>query len=211
MHKMLFAALAALPLSGAAAQTGTAPTLTLYEYPAYLGRSVTVTTATPDLATLTFARRARSARVAGGAWQVCPDTAYRGTCRTLSANAALLSASAIVSARPAAEATATPATTTTATTSTTATAAATVDLDALDVDAGVEGQDVAFFARPSLDGMQVSAGSNDLNSGTAFCKLAGFTSASHAGRARVQASNLLDVAARTRVRAFALRDVLCRR
>jgi hypothetical protein len=66
---ILAAAVSALPLSMTAAQTTTAPSVTLYELPGFLGRSVTVTAATPDLATQSFARRAQSARVVGE-WEV---------------------------------------------------------------------------------------------------------------------------------------------
>jgi hypothetical protein len=210
MRKMIFIALAALPLAAAAQNnTGAAPKLTLYSSPAYLGSSVTIDAATPDLATLGFARRAQSARVSGGAWVLCPQTAYAGTCRTISGNTPLLSRSSIVSVRPQADAAA--ATTTAAGGSTTVAAAATVDIDALDVDEGVEGQDASFFARPSLGGTQISAGTNDRTTADAFCRLAGYASSLNAGRARAQASNILDISARTRVRGYALRDVLCRR
>jgi beta/gamma crystallin len=225
MRKALIAlaATAALPLSAVPAQvTSPGPTaypgtLTLYELPGYFGRSVTVTSATPDLATRSFAKRAQSARVVGE-WQVCPQAAYQGSCQVLNRNTPLLSRSAIASARPAADAvaatttgTSTSTSTTTSTSSSSATAAATVDLDALDADAGVEGQDVAFFARPSLGGSQVSAGANDRAAADAFCARAGFAASAYSARARVQASNLIDLTARTRVRAYPLRDVLCRR
>ena len=201
---ILFAGAAALGATAAEAQT---PTITLYELPAFLGRSVTVTADTPDLAAQSFAARARSARVTGS-WQVCPSAKYAGTCRTLTADQPLLQKSAAVSLRP------TPGSTTSSTTgspaSNTSTAVA-VDLDSLDAAGGTEGQDVTFFATPTLSGTQVSAGSNDVTSAAAFCKLAGATSASAAGRARAQSSGLIDVAGRTKVRGYALRDVVCRK
>lgn len=188
--------------SGASAQTAPAASMTLFELPGYLGRSVTITADTTDLASQL---RARSARVTGS-WQVCPQANYAGTCRTITANQPLLNPIPI-SVRTSSSATAT---TGTATTTATATGTA-VDVASLDVAGGTEGQDVTFFARPTLSGSEVSAGSNDLAAATAFCKLAGATSATAAGRARAQTSNLVDVTAAARVRGFALRDVVCRR
>lgn len=199
---LLLAAAAALSATAASAQT---PTVTLFELPGYLGRSVTLSADAPDLAAQL---RARSARVTGS-WQFCPQASYAGTCRTVTANQPLLNPVPL-SIRTSASATATPATTAAGTTAT-ASANASVDLASLDAGGGTEGQDVTFFARPSLSGSEVSAGTNDLAAATAFCKLAGATSASAAGRARVQASNLIDATAATRVRGFALRDVVCRR
>ncbi len=199
---LLLAAAAALSATAASAQT---LTVTLFELPGYLGRSVTLSTDAPDLAAQL---RARSARVTGS-WQFCPQASYAGTCRTVTANQPLLNPVPL-SIRTSASATATPATPAAGTTAT-ASANASVDLASLDAGGGTEGQDVTFFARPSLSGSEVSAGTNDLAAATAFCKLAGATSASAAGRARVQASNLIDATAATRVRGFALRDVVCRR
>ena len=201
MTRALLLAAAALSATAASAQT---PTVTLFELPGYLGRSVTVSADAPDLAAQL---RARSARVTGS-WQFCPQASYAGTCRTVTANQPLLNPVPL-SIRTSASATATP--TTTASTTATASTSASIDLSSLDVGGGTEGQDVTFFARPSLSGSEVSAGTNDLAAATVFCKLAGATSASAAGRARVQASNLIDATAATRVRGFALRDVVCRR
>jgi hypothetical protein len=86
-----------------------------------------------------------------------------------------------------------------------------VDLDELDGNDGVAGQDVSFFAQPMLGGVQVSAGTNDLNAARAFCERAGFSGAAYAGRARARVANIVDTSGRARVRAFPLRDVLCRR
>jgi hypothetical protein len=223
MRRIVVAFALALPLAALPAQvTSPGPTaypgsVTLYEYPAYLGRSITVTAATPDLTVRAFARRARSARVFGE-WQACPAATYQGACVILNRDQAVLNRNAIVSLRPAADIDAATGTTTgtststsTSTSSSSSTSSSTVDLDALDPDAGVEGQDVAFFARPSLGGSQVSAGANDRAAGDAFCVRAGFASSAYASRARVQASNLLDLATRLKVRAYPLRDVLCRR
>lgn len=193
-----------------------AQSVVLYELPAYLGRSVTISKATPDLSVVSFANRAQSAKITGE-WQVCSAADYQGTCSTMTGNKKFLVGSQVTSLRTTADAkkaattAASSASTTTAATTASASAAATVDLEALDPDAGTEGQDVAFFARPALGGTQVSAGSNDTTSGTAFCKLAGYASASYAGRARVQATGLIDLSSKTKVRAFPLRDVLCRR
>ena len=96
-------------------------------------------------------------------------------------------------------------------TTTGATTAAAINLDSLDANNGTEGQDVTFFAQPMLSGSQIAAGTNDVTSATAFCKLAGSTSAQSAGRARVQSSDLIDIAAKTKVRSYALRDVVCRK
>jgi hypothetical protein len=232
MRRIAFiAAAAALPFTALLAQvTGPGPaaypgTVTLYEYPGYLGRSVTISGATPDLATLGFANRARSARVLGE-WQVCPLAIYQGSCQRLSGDSALISRSMIASLRPYADAQAAVGGTSSSGSGSSSSSSSSsgssssssgssgsgiVDLDALDADSGTEGQDVAFFARPSMGGTQVSAGSNDRSSGDAFCVRAGFSSSAYTSRARVQASGLIDLTARTRVRGFALRDVLCRR
>ncbi|MET0370369.1 MAG: beta/gamma crystallin-related protein [Sphingobium sp.] len=216
MRKTILTALAITAAVPAAAQSQTAPpTMTLYEFPGYIGRSVTVTAEAPDLATQGFAKRAQSARVSGS-WQVCPAVKYGGSCTTLANNAPFLMKAQIVSVRPTPTATSAAATTaatptTTGQTATSASATAAIDLDALDAGGGTEGQDVAFYARPSLSGSEISAGTNDITSATAFCKLAGATSASYAGRTRVQASGLIDLSAKAKVRGYALRDVVCRR
>jgi len=202
---LLLAAAAALSATAASAQTTSPGTVTLFELPGYLGRSVAVSADTPDLSAQL---RARSARVSGS-WQFCPQASYAGTCRTVTANQPLLNP-VPVSIRSTASTTGTTAATP-ATPATSATATAAIDLSALDAAGGTDGQDVTFFARPTLSGSEVSAGTNDLAAATAFCKLAGATSATAAGRARVQASNLIDVTAATRVRGAALRDVVCRR
>lgn len=215
MRRAILLGLATMTAMPAVSQTAT-PSLILYELPGYLGRSVTITGDTPDLAAQTFAKRAQSARVTGS-WQICPSVKYEGSCRTLSSNAPLLSKAQVVSVRPSpspgsTSVTATPTPTPTPSASATGSAAAaTVDLDALDVGTGTDGQDVSFYARPSLSGSEISAGSNDLASATAFCKITGASTAAYAGRARTQTSNLVDVTAKTRVRGYALRDVVCRR
>jgi hypothetical protein len=197
----------------AMAQTADVGSITLYELPAYLGRSVRITSATSNLATVGFANRAQSARVQGS-WEVCPETAYKGSCQTLTASAKVLQllglGGKIASVRP------TPVTTgQTITSSTAGTATASpgtkVNLADLDVDEGAEGQDTTFFARPSLQGNQVSAGTNDRAAADAFCKQAGQASSVYASRARTQLSNIVDVASATRVRGYPLRDVLCRK
>lgn len=209
MRGISLTALSLLLATPAVAQTA-APSMTLFELPGYLGRSVTITADTPDLAKEGFAKRAQSARVTGS-WQVCPAVTFAGACQTLNGNMPILKKAQIASVRPTPSAaigasaaagsqgTRTPAT------------AAALDLDALDVGAGTEGQDVFFYARPSLSGSEIAAGTNDVTAATAFCKLAGQSTANSAGRTRVQASNLIDVASKTKVRGFALRDVVCRR
>lgn len=205
--RLILAASAALLAAGASAQT--APRLVLYELPGYLGRSVTITTEAPDLAEQSFANRARSARVTGE-WRICPSADYGGSCRTVSSDQPLLSRNQVASVQPADLAGA-GSTGSTGTGSTASARGGAVDLDALDVGAGTEGQDSIFYARPTIGNSEVSAGTNDLAAASAFCKAAGATSASAAGRARTQASNLIDVNARSRVRGYGLRDVLCRR
>ena len=211
MRPVVLAALALFAATPALAQTGS---VTLFELPLYAGRSVTITSATPDLAAQTFARRAQSARVTGS-WQFCPEVNYGGTCRTVTANqralALLGAAGAVSSLRTTADAAAAPVGTTTTTAATTASAGTAVNIADMDVDAGTEGQDTAYFARPALARNEVSAGTNDKVAADAFCKAAGFGTSAYAGRARAQTSNLIDLSASTRVRGFALRDVLCRR
>ena len=211
MRPVVLAALALFAATPALAQTGS---VTLFELPLYAGRSVTITSATPDLAAQTFARRAQSARVTGS-WQFCPEVNYGGTCRTVTGNqralALLGAAGAVSSLRTTADAAAAPVGTTTTTAATTASAGTAVNIADMDVDAGTEGQDTAYFARPALARNEVSAGTNDKLAADAFCKAAGFGTSAYAGRARAQTSNLIDLSASTRVRGFALRDVLCRR
>lgn len=213
MRGIILTALTIAAISPAAAQTA-APTMTLYDLPGYLGRSVTVTTDTPDLATESFAKRAQSVRITGS-WQVCPGVKFAGTCRTMTASMPYVKKSQIASIRPTpttvATTTETPTSATAATPSAAGQTAAAVDIEALDVGSGTDGQDVTFYARPSLGGTEVSAGTNDITAATAFCKLAGSTSASYAGKARFQTSNLVDIAAKSKVRAYALRDVVCKR
>ena len=211
MRPVVLAAFALFAATPALAQTGS---VTLFELPLYAGRSVTITSATPDLAAQTFARRAQSARVTGS-WQFCPEVNYGGTCRTVTGNqralALLGAAGAVSSLRTTADAAAAPVGTTTTTAATTASAGTAVNIADMDVDAGTEGQDTAYFARPALARNEVSAGTNDKVAADAFCKAAGFGTSAYAGRARAQTSNLIDLSASTRVRGFALRDVLCRR
>lgn len=198
----------------ALAQTATEQaSITLYSLPGFLGESVTITEATPDLARLGFANRAQSARVRGGTWIACREASFAGQCQTLEGDLPVLSLvglnKRILSLRPQV---ATNPTGGTATTAGGATAAAPATaLADLDVGEGVEGQDTSFFVRPTLQGQQVSAGTNDRTAADAFCKLAGHTSSLHAGRARVQVSNIWSVTTGTRVRGFPLRDVLCRK
>lgn len=205
--RFIIAASSALLAAGASAQT--APRITLYELPGYLGRSVTISEETPDLADQSFASRARSARVTGE-WRICPAVEFGGSCRTVSSDQPLLTRSQVVSLRPAAS-TGAGSSTGSGTGTGSAGSSAALDLDALDVGTGTEGQDATFYPRPTLGGSEVSAGTNDIAAASAFCRLAGGSNASAAARARTQASNLVDVNARSRVRGYALRDVLCRR
>lgn len=191
-----------------AAQTN-ADSITFYELPAFLGRSVTVTAAAKELAESSIARRAQSARVTGS-WTLCSTVNFAGTCRTLTTDVpslALVGLGKVASLRPTAQSTAT---TSASTGTSSTTAAARVNLADLDADAGVEGQDSAFFARPSFGNVQVAAGTNDRTAADAFCKQAGYTNSIHASRARVQASGIIDMTTSAKVRSFPLRDVLCR-
>jgi hypothetical protein len=206
---MVSSLIAAVP---AAAQTA-ASSITFYELPAFLGRSETVTAETKGLPASSIARRAQSARVIG-AWTVCPTENFAGTCTTLTADVPSLALvglnKKIVSLRPTAADTS--ASTGSASGAPTApTTAAAVNLAELDADAGVEGQDTAFFARPAFGTVQVAAGTNDRTAADAFCRQAGYTSSLYAGRARAQASGIIDLAASAKVRGFPLRDVLCRK
>ncbi|MFC3713990.1 beta/gamma crystallin-related protein [Sphingoaurantiacus capsulatus] len=197
---ILAAAAVALPLGAASAQTATSgASITLYELPGFLGRSVTITGSTADLTTQGFARRAQSARVVGE-WEICGATSFGGTCQTLAANTPYLKRSGIVSLRP-----------TGSSLDDEFNSGTGVNLDDMDPGDGTSGQDVTFYPRPTLGDVQVSAGTNDLTSAGAFCQRAGFSGAAYAARARVQASNIVDAQRGTRVRAFPLRDVLCKR
>ncbi|MFO1012186.1 MAG: beta/gamma crystallin-related protein [Caulobacteraceae bacterium] len=57
----------------------------LYEYPNYQGRSVTVTTDTPDLNRLGFNDVPMSARIEGD-WRLCEHVGYQGRCVDLDGN-----------------------------------------------------------------------------------------------------------------------------
>jgi hypothetical protein len=214
MRSLFFAALttaAIIPIAAVSAQSGDSaqPSITLYELPAYLGRTVTITASTPDLKSAGFANRAQSARVTGK-WQVCPAVNFAGSCRILNADAPVLRRATVTSIRPVVDAT-----TSSSSAGTNSTGSGSgnskLNLDDFDVSAGVEGQDVAFFARPTIGNSDVSAGTNDRAAADAFCKRAGYAGSLNAGRARTQTSNLIDVSAASRARGYALRDVLCRR
>lgn len=199
MRTALFIVAAVAGATAAAAQT---PSLTVFAVPGYLGGRTAVTADTP-----TLDLRARSVRVSGS-WQVCTAADYGGTCQTLTADQPFLNTT-IRSARPTPASTS--ASSSTGTTTTTASASAAINLDALDATSGTAGQDVEFFATPSFGGDQVSAGTNDKTAADAFCKRAGASSSAYASRGRTQASGLIDLATATKVRAYPLRDVLCRR
>lgn len=219
MRRLILATAALAACTAAPAFAQTTPSITFYELPAYLGKSVTVREPVANLVSTSIARRAQSARVTGD-WTVCTAADYEGSCRQLTANTPALAltglAKKVVSLRPTetgneeySAGTSTNAGTGTATTATgTISAARLADLD---VGAGTEGQDTEYFARPQLATQQVSAGSSDRNSADAFCRLAGYASSAYSGRARVQTSNLLDAGTGATTRGYALRDVLCRR
>lgn len=205
---MLVLATAAPALAQTTA-TAEKPSITLYSLPAFLGQSITVTEATPNLSQSGFANRAQSARVTSGTWVACRGAAYAGQCQTITGDVPTLSIlglnKKVLSLRPNVTTTAG----STGTSSTTTPAAALADLD---VGEGVEGQDVSFFARPTLQNQQVSAGAaTDRTAADAFCKLAGHGTSVHAGRARTQVSNIWNVTTGARVRGYPLRDVLCRK
>jgi hypothetical protein len=213
----------AILIGAAPALAQTTDSITLYEFPAFFGRSVTITSATPDLAAQSFAKTARSARVTGS-WTACRAATYAGTCTLLTSDQPTLFLvgldKAIVSLRPTnAAATAAPTTgtaasgTTTPATGVPATASTPekVNIEALDVDAGSRGQDTAYFPRPSLSKTQLSAGTSDKAAGDAFCKIAGYSTSVYAARGLTQQSGLIDAATSTKVRGFPLRDVLCHR
>ena len=58
-------------------------TATLYELPAFLGRSVVVNGSTGNLADIGFNDRARSVRL-NGTWRLCEDAGFRSRCETMS-------------------------------------------------------------------------------------------------------------------------------
>lgn len=57
-------------------------TATLYEYPNYQGRSITVTREQANLDSIGFNDRTRSIRVQGS-WRLCEDANYRSRCETI--------------------------------------------------------------------------------------------------------------------------------
>jgi Beta/Gamma crystallin len=194
------AAVAALGASlPAAAQQDS---ITLYEQPGYLGRSVTITDSTPNLATRQFADRARSARVVGS-WTVCADANYAGACQEMNTgNVPFLHLMqldrTIASVRRTDE----------------NEGGGQYDdgQSQFDPGDGVDGQDVTFFTRPSYNGSDVAAGTgNTKPAADAFCREAGFTTSVYAGRTRAQSSNTVNAETGARARSFALRDVVCRK
>lgn len=189
---------AALAAPAAVGQTTAADSLSLFAAPAYLGRATALTTASPNLNVVVRSMRVR------GSWDVCAEANYAGGCQTITANQPLINMT-VRSARP------TPTSTTIGGTTPTASTTAGINLDTLDAAAGTTGQDVDFYVTPAFGGDQVSAGTNDRTAADAFCKRAGAVSSVYAGRSRVQASNLIDLSGATKVRGYALRDVLCRR
>lgn len=68
-------------------QYGGPDTATLYEYPNFQGRSVTVTRERSNLADINFNDRARSIR-ANGRWRLCEDAGYRSRCETVNGSVA---------------------------------------------------------------------------------------------------------------------------
>jgi hypothetical protein len=215
MRSTFFAA-ALLASTPAFAQTGS---VTLYELPFFAGRSVTVTSATPDLTSQSFAKRAQSAKVSGS-WQACPEANYAGSCQTLAGDQRALAlvglGGAITSLRnteDAAKPTTTTGTTSGTATGTTATSGTgKVDLTKLAVSGATIGQNTVFFVKPMIGGLELSAGNNDKTVADAFCKKAGYGVSLHATRMGVQRTNLIEVAASTKGnRGYPLRDVLCSR
>ena len=74
-----FAAVLAMAIAPAAF----AQEITLFQYENFSGPSISVTTSIPNLGNSGFNDRASSARIRGGAWQLCSDAFYRGQCVTL--------------------------------------------------------------------------------------------------------------------------------
>lgn len=79
--------------------------IVLFERVGFRGAEVTLDESTPSLRVLAFNDRARSVRILGGAWQVCEDAFFNGTCRLLTRDSADLGelglAARISSLRPA--------------------------------------------------------------------------------------------------------------
>lgn len=95
-YKALLAGAALASVSGAAAhaqfpfdlgqifggQGGAPDQATLYEYPNFQGRSVTVSREQSNLSSVGFNDRARSIRVTG-TWRLCEDAGFRSRCETI--------------------------------------------------------------------------------------------------------------------------------
>lgn len=68
-------------------QYGAPDTATLYEYPNFQGRSITITRERSNLSDVNFNDRARSIRTTGR-WKLCEDSDYRSRCDTVNGSVA---------------------------------------------------------------------------------------------------------------------------
>ncbi|MBI3149023.1 MAG: beta/gamma crystallin family protein [Betaproteobacteria bacterium] len=57
--------------------------IVLFQYPDFMGRSISLQGYTPDLENLRFNDRAASILVRSGDWEVCTDANFRGSCKVL--------------------------------------------------------------------------------------------------------------------------------
>jgi hypothetical protein len=203
----LFAALAAMtlaPLTWAGAADAQPagrgrPTATLYELDDFGGRSVTISSETGNLSNYGFNDRAHSLKL-NGLWRLCEHSDFGGRCVELQGEAPRLDAMGL--------------------------AERITSLQPVGGggrpgpgpgpgfgggygrgDRGVEGTTTVFFARPSVRGVDVAAGSNGAN---AFCREQGlggavyYDSSQRANRAVGPDGEMVG-------RSSVLRDLLCRK
>jgi beta/gamma crystallin len=193
-------ALAALALAAAAeAQPYRGGTATLYELPNFQGRSVTITQSTPDLGTWRFNDRAQSARFQGR-WRVCEHDDFRGRCQEITGDVADLTTYGLMAQISSMEPASRPG-------------------GGYPVggggypgrpgrdERGVDGTRTVFFPRPTVNGLDVAAGSRGADS---FCRRQGLGGAvwyDSSERAPQAAGPDGEYVGRSTV----LRDLLCRK
>lgn len=211
MTKTLICGALALTLAGVAGaqpyRGGRGPAATLFEGPNFTGRSVTISTDTPNLSSYSFNDRAHSLRLQG-LWRLCEHSDFGGRCVELQGDVPDLNtmglAERISSLEPIG-------------------GRGGPDWgggrgpdrgddrggwgrDNRDA-RGVEGTNSVFFPRPTVRGVDVAAGSNGANT---FCRSQGLGGAVYFDSS-ARAPRAIDPDGRMIGSSTVLRDLLCRR
>jgi hypothetical protein len=211
MNKTLtLAALAALVAAGAAAaqpygRGGRGPTATLFEGPNFTGRSVTISTDTPNLSNYGFNDRAQSLQL-NGLWRLCEHSDFGGRCVELQGGVPELHgmglAERISSLQPSGRG-----------------GGGQWGggqpgggwggggWDRGQASRGVEGTTTVFFARPTVRGVDVAAGQNGANT---FCRNQGLGGAVYFDSS-TRAPQAIGPEGQFVGSSTVLRDLLCRR